>query len=596
MRHLSALAACANTAASTPAAAARRKLDAAPAWSALHFRGYASLPDHEVFGMPSLSPTMEQGNILEWKVKPGDEIKAGDILCEIETDKATMEWESQEDGVVAALLKEAGAKDVPVGEPVMIVVDEAGSVDAFKDYKPGDSGAEPAAAAAEEPAAPSGGDYPSHEVMTMPALSPTMSTGNILSWRKQEGDSIAPGDIFCEVETDKATIEWEAQEEGVLAKILVPEGTQDIEVGAPVMIMVDDADDVAAFKDYAPGAAAKAAPKAAEEPAPKAEAAPAPAAPKSSAAPKQAAAPAASAPGDKIMASPAAKRVAAERGVDLSTISGTGPGGRIVVADVEAAPAGGAGGAPAAAPAAPKPDVNYTGTAEGYPPFAEIPLSNVRRVIARRLLESKLEVPHYYVSMDCRTDALMEARAAINAALAASGGKVSVNDMIVKASACALAKVPEMNSAWAGESIRQYRDADISIAMQTPNGLMVPVVRGASHKGVAQLSADIKAYAQKAKAGKLTPEDSYGGTFTISNLGMFGVKQFSAIVNPPQAGILAVGGSRKELALSEDGNLEEVQVMTVTLSCDHRVVDGAAAAQWLQAFKGFIENPATMIV
>ncbi|PRW58316.1 Dihydrolipoyllysine-residue acetyltransferase component of pyruvate dehydrogenase mitochondrial [Chlorella sorokiniana] len=564
------------------------------------FAAAADLPAFQDMPMPALSPTMSQGNIVSWKKKEGDQVAPGDILCEVETDKATIEWEAQEEGFLAKILMPEGSKDIPVGTTVALLVEDAGDVAAFANYSPGAGAAaapkKPAAPKAEAaPAAAAAGSFPAHQVLAMPSLSPTMNAGNILGWRKAVGDEVAAGDILAEVETDKATIEWESQDDGFIAQILVPEGTSGISVGTPVIVITDSKEDVPAFASFTAadaGAPAKAAPKV-EEPA--AQAAAAPAAPAAPAAASPAAAPRpavqAAAPGGRVVASPYARKLAAEAGVSVAGSPGSGPGGRIVAADVQqliaaggAAPAVGAGAAEAA---------------YAYAAFTDIPNSQIRKVTARRLLESKQQVPHYYLTISARVDRLQQLRQQLNASLAASGGgKLSLNDFVIKASALALRKVPEVNASWFPDFIRQYHTVDCSVAVQTPLGLMVPIVKDADQKGLAAIAGEVKELAGRAKEGKLRPEEFTGGTFTISNLGMFGVQQFAAIVNPPQACILAVGTTEARVVPSATApsGFEEANYLTCTLSCDHRVVDGAVGAQWLQAFKSYLEDPATMLL
>lgn len=554
-------------------------------WGMTMPRYMSSLPNHEELSMPALSPTMSQGNIVAWKKKEGDSVQPGDIYCEVETDKATIEWEAQEEGYIAKILKGDGSQNIDVGVPVAIVVEEQGDVAAFANYTGGEApAAQEAAPVAQAPAAAAGagGSFPVHEVMSMPALSPTMSEGTLLKWKKSVGDEIAAGDVLAEIETDKASMEWEAQEDGVLAQILVQEGTSGIQVGAPVFVQVDSVDDVDAFKAFtAADAGASTAPvgikteAVTEAPAMAAAPASTPAAPVAKApsvpvTPRKA--------GERVVASPYARSLALENNVDLSTLQGSGPGGRIVAADVLGAPAGSASAV--------------------MSQFTDITNSNIRKIIAQRLLESKQQIPHYYLTATCRIDTVSDVRAKLNKDLAASdGGKISMNDFIIKASAMALKKVPEANASWHGDFIRQYNSVHCSVAVQTPAGLMVPVVRNADKKGLAAISSDVKSLAAKAREGKLDPAASADGTFTISNLGMFGVSQFSAIVNPPQACILAVGSAEKKVVPSENGSgFEEGTFVTVTLSCDHRVIDGAVGAQWLQAFKGYLENPASMLL
>lgn len=515
-----------------------------------------------------------------------------------------MEWEATDEGTVARILAPAGTEAVPVGQVVMVLVEEAEDAGAFANYEAPAAGAETAAepemvAPAATPPAPAaaaaGRTWPAHEVLLMPSLSPTMQAGGISQWKVSAGDEVAAGDVLCEVETDKATMDWEATDDGVVAKILVPEGEAGVEVGVPVLVMVEEADLVGEFSDFTAadaGSAGAEAPAAASPFGAAAAAAAAPTAPPAATAvpAAPAAAPAAPAAGGARggAASPYARRLAAEQGVDVRSVQGRGPGGRVVGADVlDHVSAGGAVAAVAAAPAAGAP------LAAAY---TDIPNSQIRKVIASRLLESKQTVPHYYLSIDCEIDRLMKLRKDLNAATGATGGpKISVNDFVVKSAALACAAVPEVNAAWMGDFVRQYSDVDISVAVQTDTGLMVPIVFGAHDKSIGEISSEIKALAGKAKEGKLQPHEFQGGTFTISNLGMFGVKQFAAIVNPPQACILAVGGAQKVPKLV-DGELQEASTVTVTLSCDHRVVDGAVGAQWLQAFKGFMEEPVTIML
>jgi pyruvate dehydrogenase E2 component (dihydrolipoamide acetyltransferase) len=410
-----------------------------------------------------------------------------------------------------------------------------------------------------------------------------MAEGTLLSWKKAVGDPIAAGDVLAEIETDKATMEWEAQEDGVLAQILVPEGSSGVSVGSPVFVQVESAEDVAAFASFTVADAGVAedakvdipemAPSmgANVETAVKAPVTAAASPPSTTSGDKR---PAAS-PGSRVIASPYARKLAAANNVSLHALQGSGPNGRIVAADVLGAPAG---------------------SAAGTPGFVDIANSNIRKIIAQRLLESKQQIPHYYLSTTCRVDTVSALRAKLNASL--SDGKLSMNDFIIKASAMALKKVPEANASWHGDFIRQYNTVNCSIAVQTPAGLMVPVVRSAEKKGLAAISANVKELASKAREGRLDPSESAEGTFTISNLGMFGVSQFAAIVNPPQACILAVGAAEKKVVPStmEPGTFEEGTFVTVTLSCDHRVIDGAVGAQWLQAFKGYLEDPASMLL
>lgn len=589
-------------------------------------RGFADFPAHSHLTMPSLSPTMSQGNIVEWKKKEGDELASGDILCMVETDKATLEWENQEDGFLAKILVGDGSKDIPVGTPVAVITEEKGDVGAFADYKPSDGGGSDGgggggggggkeAASADssqdqKPAEPAdsggssgggGGDWPPHTVMGLPSLSPTMSQGNIASWKMKEGDSVGAGDEMAEIETDKATMAWESQDDGFIAKILLQEGAKDIPVGTPAMIFVEEQGDIAAFKDFTAEDAKEGGGAPKKQATPESESKKAEG--KQEAAPKQKPqeqSPAASQPkqlsGSRVIASPYAKKLAKEAGVDISQASATGPDGRIVAADVQKLVSEGGGKGKPQQASTPGPEQAGQVTSVQSDDYTDIPNSQIRRITAKRLLESKQTVPHYYLTIDCRVDKLVQLRQQLNAGLAKDGKKLSVNDFVIKASAGALKKVPGVNSSWHGDFIRQYHNIDISIAVQTPNGLMVPVVRDTYSKGLTDIGAAVKALAGKAKEGKLGPEEMSGGTFTISNLGMYNVDSFAAVINTPQVAILAVGGSSKRVVLGSNGEFEEGTMMTVTLSCDHRVVDGAMGAQWLQAFRGYVEDPISMLL
>ena len=363
----------------------------------------------------------------------------------------------------------------------------------------------------------------------MPALSPTMTEGNLARWLKQEGDSVVPGDVIAEIETDKATMEVEAVDEGTLGKILVAEGAEEVPVNTPIAILLEDGEDASALDGFeSDGGAPKAAAPAAETTAP-AAVADAPAAPAPSA--PAPAAPAAS--GDRVIASPLARRLASQQGIDLASVTGTGPHGRIVKADIEGYAGGGA-----AAGSSPAPVMQ---AAEGDAEFELIKPSNMRKVIATRMTESKQQVPHFYLTVDCEIDKLLDGRKAINAGARDGEYKISVNDMIIKASAVALMQVPRANAAWSDEGIRLYKQADISVAVAIDDGLVTPIVRRAEGKGLRRISEEMSDLASRAKDGKLMPEEYQGGTFTVSNLGMFGVKHFEAVINQPQGAILAVG-------------------------------------------------------
>eukprot|EP00002_Diphylleia_rotans_P031648 TRINITY_DN657_c0_g1_i1.p1 TRINITY_DN657_c0_g1~~TRINITY_DN657_c0_g1_i1.p1 ORF type:complete len:508 (-),score=104.77 TRINITY_DN657_c0_g1_i1:656-2179(-) len=442
--------------------------------------------------------------------------------------------------------------------------------------------------------------FPPHLEIGMPALSPTMTHGNISKWLKKEGDAVNPGDLICEVETDKATLAFECQEEGFLAKIVMPEGSQQVPVNKTVCILVENKNDVGKFASYEVGAAAAAAaasPAAAAAASSSTASTPAPAA----SSPAPAAPAAATTETGRIFASPIAKKIAAENNVDLKTVSATGPNNRIVLADVKGAIAAAATAvaAPVAA-SAPAPAVQSVAPSSTGS-FEDIPHSNVRRVIASRLQQSKQTIPHFYLTIDCRVDKVSSLRSKLNEQ-GKGAYKLSLNDFVIKAAALALRKVPEANSSWGENAIRRYHNVDINVAVDTGSGLITPFVKDADIKGLETISGDVKSLAEKARANKLHPSEFQGGTFTISNLGMYGVKEFKAIINPPQACILAVGSveSRVVVSSQKDANgkalFEEAKVMSVTLSGDHRVVDGAVGAKWLAAFKRYIEDPLTMLL
>jgi pyruvate dehydrogenase E2 component (dihydrolipoamide acetyltransferase) len=420
----------------------------------------------------------------------------------------------------------------------------------------------------------------------MPALSPTMTEGKLAKWHVKVGDAVKSGQVLCEIETDKATMEVEAVDEGKVGQIVVPEGTEGVAVNAVIAVLLEEGEKAGATP--AP-AAAPAAKPAAPTPAAAAPQASAPPPPKPAAAP---AAQPASSGGQRIFASPLAKRIAAEKGVNLASVKGSGPNGRIVKADVEGAKPG---AAPVAAPSGaprPAPMAQPIVTAPGD---QRIPHTAIRKVIARRMLESKQTVPHFYLTMELEIDALLAARAAINVVAEKKGAKVSVNDMVIKASAKALRDHPDCNASWTEDEMIQYGAVDISVAVATDRGLITPIVRNADMKGAAQISIEMKDLAARAKTGKLKLEEFQGGGFTISNLGMFGVKEFGAIINVPQAMILAVGAG-EERVVARKGQMVIRTMMSVTLAVDHRVVDGALGAQFLQTLKSYIEQPAAKLV
>jgi len=426
--------------------------------------------------------------------------------------------------------------------------------------------------------------------LKMPALSPTMEEGTLAKWLVKEGDTVASGDLLAEIETDKATMEFEAVDEGVIAKIVIPAGTDNVKVGEIIAIITAEGED-------ASDAPAAAAPAPAPAPAPKEEAK---AAPAPTPAPAPAPAPTASSDDDRIKASPLAKRIAAAKGIDLATIKGTGPGGRIVKADVEDAQPGEAkAAAPAPAPAAATQAAAAPAAAAPAPfttdiPHEEAKLSNMRKTIARRLTEAKQTIPHIYLTLDIQLDKLIKLRGELNKALEAQGVKLSVNDLLIKALAKALIQVPKCNVSFAGNTLISYHRADISVAVSTPAGLITPIIVGAETKAVGAISTEMKELAGRAKEGKLQPHEYQGGTASLSNMGMFGIKHFEAVINPPQAMIMAIGAGEKRPYIVDDA-LGIATVMSATGSFDHRAIDGADGAQLMQAFKELCENPLGML-
>jgi pyruvate dehydrogenase E2 component (dihydrolipoamide acetyltransferase) len=420
----------------------------------------------------------------------------------------------------------------------------------------------------------------------MPALSPTMEEGTLAKWLVKEGDTVKSGDILAEIETDKATMEFETIDEGTVQKILVPEGTDGVKVGAAILVLAGEDEDASApapKADAAPVAKPAAAPQ--KEPEVTKAAAPAPAK----------AAPAA-ASGDRVKASPLARRIAEQKGIDISALTGSGPNGRVVKADVEGAQPGmakpAAAAAPASAPAA-APVAAAAPAPEGVP-SETVKLSNMRKTIARRLTESKQQVPHIYLTVDINLDALLKLRTELNKGLESRGVKLSVNDMLIKAQAAALMEVPSCNVQFAGDTLIQFKRADISVAVSIPGGLITPVVTSADTKSLSAIATEIKDLAARAREGKLQPHEYAGGTASLSNMGMYGIKQFEAIINPPQAMILAIGAGEKRPYVVND-SLQIATVMSATGSFDHRAIDGADGAAFMAAFKRLVENPLGML-
>ncbi|XP_077816837.1 dihydrolipoyllysine-residue acetyltransferase component of pyruvate dehydrogenase complex, mitochondrial isoform X1 [Macaca mulatta] len=525
-----------------------------------------SLPPHQKVPLPSLSPTMQAGTIARWEKKEGDKINEGDLIAEVETDKATVGFESLEECYMAKILVAEGTRDVPIGAIICITVGKPEDIEAFKNYTLDSSPAPtPQAAPAPTPAAtasppiPSaqapGSSYPPHMQVLLPALSPTMTMGTVQRWEKKVGEKLSEGDLLAEIETDKATIGFEVQEEGYLAKILVPEGTRDVPLGTPLCIIVEKEADISAFADYRPTEVTDLKPQAPPPTPP--PVATVPPTPQPLAPTPSAPCPATPAgPKGRVFVSPLAKKLAVEKGIDLTQVKGTGPDGRITKKDIDSFVPSKAAPAPAAV-------VPPTGPGMAPVPtgvFTDIPISNIRRILEGR-------------------------------------SKISVNDFIIKASALACLKVPEANSSWMDTVIRQNHVVDVSVAVSTPAGLITPIVFNAHIKGLETIANDVVSLAAKAREGKLQPHEFQGGTFTISNLGMFGIKNFSAIINPPQACILAIGASEDKLVPADnEKGFDVASMMSVTLSCDHRVVDGAVGAQWLAEFRKYLEKPVTMLL
>lgn len=536
----------------------------------------------EVILMPRLSDTMTEGVIAAWHKKVGDTVKKGDLLAEVETDKATMELESYKDGTLLHIGTEQGGK-LQVNDLLAIIGEAGEDISALIN---GTSTSEPAAKSTSEseaaPAAPAPAAASSldlstmQEVILMPRLSDTMTEGVIANWHKKVGDTVAKGDLLADVETDKATMELESYKNGTLLYIGAEAGEK-VPVNALLCVIGEegkvDLDAIIAASKGGGTAAPTAAPAeqkqtAAAEPTNTSAAAPA--------------ATSASSSDGRIKASPLAKKLAADKGIDISTVVGTGDGGRIVKADIDnyKAPAAAATSSASAAPAA--------STAS----FDEVNVSQMRKVIAKRLSESKFTAPHFYLTIAINMDNAVAARAKMNEFAPA---KISFNDMVLKACAVALKKHPAVNSSWLGDKIRINHNVNIGVAVAVEDGLLVPVVRNADQKSLSTITTEVKTFAQKAKDKKLQPSDWEGNTFTISNLGMFGIDEFTAIINAPDAAILAVGAIQ-QVPVVKNGQIVPGNVMKVTLSCDHRVIDGATGAAFLQTVQQLLEEPTRMLV
>ncbi|XP_047970306.1 dihydrolipoyllysine-residue acetyltransferase component 1 of pyruvate dehydrogenase complex, mitochondrial [Salvia hispanica] len=543
----------------------------------------SEIPEHTVLQMPALSPTMSQGNIVKWLKKEGDKIQVGDVLCEIETDKATVEFESLEEGFLAKILVPEGSKDVPVGQPIAVTVEDQDDIGSIPATVSGTGAADKTSTelATKHEDNTQGAssvnintsDLPPHIVLEMPALSPTMNQGNIAKWTKKEGDKIEVGDVICEIETDKATLEFECLEEGFLAKILAPEGSRDVAVGQPIAITVEDSNDIEAVRTSVSTDVRTKDEKPAQQVG------------KKDVKPHKTSF-------NRI--SPAARMLISEHGLDASSIASSGPRGTLLKGDVLAAIKSGK----VSKVSVPKEKTSSPQASSSLPAgskstvqdvaYEDLPNSQIRKVIATRLLESKQSTPHLYLSTDVILDPLLLFRKELKAKYDV---KVSVNDIVIKAVAIALRNVPEANAYWdasKGETVL-CDSVDISIAVATEKGLMTPIVRNADQKSISSISLEVKELAEKARAGELKPNEFQGGTFSISNLGMYPVDKFCAIINPPQAGILAVGRGNQvvEPATGDDG-IEKPAVVTkmnVTLSADHRVFDGKVGGAFVAALR-----------
>lgn len=544
----------------------------------------------EVIKMPKMSDTMEEGVIASWLKKEGDEISSGDILAEVETDKATMELESYQDG----FLLHIGVKEketVPVDGVIAIIGEKGEDVSALiKEIESGGGSNGESKAAESAPAAESAAPAADIDtsginatVVKMPKMSDTMEEGVIAQWIKKVGDKVESGDILAEVETDKATMELEAYDEGVLLYTAVPDGGSVPVDGVIAVIGEKGADYETLIKAEAAGSK----PEKKEES--KSSAPAASSAPQATAQPAAPATSSASSNG-RIKASPLAKKLAEEKGIDISQVTGSGDGGRIVKRDVEDFK-------PSAAPAPAKAEKSG-GTTISLPQVVgeerseDIPVTQMRKTIARRLGESKFSAPHFYLTMEINMDKAMEARKSMNEIAPV---KISFNDIVLKACAAALRQHPDINVSWMGDKMVKHHHIHIGVAMALPEGLIVPVVRFADNKTLSHISAEVKDLADRAKNKKLSPDDYSGNTFSVSNLGMFGIDEFTAIINPPDACILAVGGI-KETVVVKNGEMKPGNVMKVTLSCDHRAVDGAVGAAFLQTLKGFLEDPVRILI
>ena len=556
-------------------------------------RFFSSYPEHEVVGLPALSPTMEQGTIATWNIEEGGEFSAGDVICEIETDKATVAFEAQDDGVLAKILVQPGT-EVKVGEPIMVTV-ESGDVSSFSSFVlDGSSTSSSSSSNTEEsiastttttsaPSAPAV-DYPPHEVVGLPALSPTMEQGTIASWNVEEGKVFSAGDVICEIETDKATVAFEAQDDALLAKILVQAGTE-VKVGEPIMVTIEEGDDPSPFANFVPGSSSSSVDSSASTPAP-IPSSPQPTMPAPSISTS-------SSTGGRIFASPLAKKLAKEKGYDLAAIKGSGPNGRIVAEDVNAF-------TPSVA-SAPAPVVSTTPTTTSSSPASQnvsstsistafstdVSVSSAQKLMADLWTESKRTVPHYYLTVDLNLSAAKT--------LMKRDESITVTGILAKAMAKSCAEVPDANASWMGETVRIYKGVDINLIQ----GSTATLLQEAHVKGIKELST---LATEGSSLTSLTPPPA---TISLIDLGGIGVKNCAPIVTPGQAVALGVGCIEDRVIVSkvidpETGKLKDgwsvAPMTTVTLSCDHRVIDGAVGAAWLAAFKRMVEDPMNIVL
>ncbi|WP_375583741.1 pyruvate dehydrogenase complex dihydrolipoamide acetyltransferase [Cyclobacterium xiamenense] len=549
----------------------------------------------EIIRMPKMSDTMEEGVIAQWLKKVGDEVKPGDILAEVETDKATMELESYDEGVLLHI--GVAEKDaVPVNGVIAVLGEKGENIDELLKEIQSDGTGEASkeeekedAPKAEAKAAETKKDSPSEKidtssinatVITMPKMSDTMQEGTIASWLKKVGDEVKSGDVLAEVETDKATMELESYDDGTLLYIGVDEGDS-VEVNGVIAIIGEKgADFETLLKAHAQESSSE---SSQENEAPKEEKAEESTAVLPESEERPAAGKSDSGSNGRIKASPLAKKMAREKGIDISLLKGSGDGGRIIKKDVE-------NYTPSKAAAVPESGSAPAGI--GQESFREEKVSQMRKVIAKRLAESKFTAPHFYLTMEINMDKAIEARKSMNEVAPV---KISFNDMVIKAVAASLKQHPKVNSAWLGDKIRYNDHVHIGMAVAVEEGLLVPVIRFADSKSLSQISQEAKTLAGKAKNKELQPKDWEGNTFTVSNLGMFGIDEFTAIINPPDACILAIGGIR-QTPIVKDGAIVAGNLMKVTLSCDHRVVDGAIGSAFLQTIKNLLEDPVRLLI